>query len=31
MKVEKSTATIARRDKSWSSVPDFFVKLIKKK
>ena len=25
------TGTIARRDKSWSSVPDFFGKLIKKK
>lgn len=25
------TSTIARRDKSWSSVPDFFAKLIKKK
>ncbi len=25
------TGTIARRDKSWSSVPDFFAKLMKKK
>ena len=25
------TSTIARRDKSWSSVPDFFGKLFKKK
>lgn len=25
------TSTIARRDKSWSSVPSFFVKLFKKK
>lgn len=25
------TSTIARKDKSWSSVPDFIVKLFKKK
>ena len=24
------TGTIARKDKSWSSVPDFFVKMFKK-
>ena len=25
------TSTIARKDKSWKSVPDFFAKLFKKK
>ena len=25
------TSTIARKDKSWKSVPDFFAKLLKKK
>lgn len=25
------TSTIARKDKSWGSVPDFFVKMFKKK
>lgn len=25
------TGTIARKDKSWNSVPGFFVKLFKKK
>ena len=25
------TSTLARKDKSWSSVPDFFTKMLKKK
>ena len=25
------TSTLARKDKSWSSVPDFFAKVFKKK
>ena len=25
------TSTIARKDKSWKNVPDFFAKLLKKK
>ena len=29
--LQGGTSTIARKDKSWKSVPDFFAKLLKRK
>ena len=29
--IRGGTSTLARKDKSWSSVPEFFAKVLKKK